>query len=265
MRNELTHRPRRIGAREAARLLSGELTGADRRELMRLLSAAAGPAQPHELVGESRAVAAFIHASRRPAPPAGRAHSGTARFLTRAAAVKLVAGGAALLVGAAALAAETGQLPDGPQQQAHDVFAPFGVPAPRGDTAPSPSPASSLTPGSAPSQTPGAGTVPVDRQALLAPCRSFVDNQKRHRPRPLDSAVLATLVAAAGSQQAIPALCTRVLAGATDDHTGPATSPDGRPSTTPSTGDPGKHDSARRQGGTSAAPDPGGHPHPSPP
>jgi hypothetical protein len=262
MRNERTHRPRRIGAREAARLLSGESTGADRWELVRLLSAASGPAQPHELVGESRAVAAFVHASRQPTLAARRAQSGTARFLTRAAAVKLVAGSAALLVGAAALAAETGQLPDGPQQHAHDVFAPFGVPAPERGATPTPPHASGPAAGSTGSPTPGTAAGP-DRQALVQPCRTFVENQKKRHPRPLDPAVLATLTKAAGSTDAIAALCARVLAGATNVPSGGQ--PSVQPSTTPSPGGSGDQDNARRQGGTSAAPDPGGHPHPSPP
>ena len=44
MRTARGPRPRRIGAREAEQLLTGAPVGPDRRELVHLLSAAAGPA-----------------------------------------------------------------------------------------------------------------------------------------------------------------------------------------------------------------------------
>src|SRR6266545_409392 len=119
MRTARTHPSRRIGAREAEALLTGAPTCPDRRELARLLSAAAGPAQPHELAGEGIAVAAFVHASRQPpAAKAGRTGPTLVRALTRAVVLKVAAGAAVLLVGGAALAAETGHLPDGAQRRA---------------------------------------------------------------------------------------------------------------------------------------------------
>jgi hypothetical protein len=256
MRTMRTPRPRRLGAREAERLLTGAPTGSDRRDLVRLLAAAAGPVRPRELSGESTVVAAFVHASRQPlVPRVERDRPALTRWLTQTVAIKVVAGAAALLVGAAALAAETGTLPDGVQQHAHDFFSGLGVPAPDasgpstspspGGTGPGPNPSMS----SHPPATPDA--------AITALCRTYVQSQKKPDSKALDPAALRTLAAAAGGEARILPYCEEVLASSVAP---PAGSDDPTPTPDRTSVDPGKgHGNS-----DPATPGQRGHPHPSP-
>src|SRR5262249_50801637 len=212
MRTQRNHRPRRIGAREAEQLLTGTSTSPDRRDLVRLLAAAAGPARPQELADERTAVAAFVRASRRPPrvrPP--RAGPPPPRALPRAVAIKVAVGAALLFLGGAALAAETGTLPDGVQQRVHDFLSGLGVPAPAGSdrsgadedrTRPTPS---------------ATGRPPTTHEpAIVAQCRAFVLSHRKPHPSSVDPAVLRALIAAAGSEANIAAYCAEVLG----DHDG---------------------------------------------
>src|SRR2546423_640826 len=125
MRTLRPRTPRRLTARAAEQLLTGQPAGPDLRGLGRLLSAAAAPARPGELAGERAAVEGFRRAYRRPPE---RRHRPIAVALRRTAVVKAATGAAVLFVGGTALAAGTGSLPDPAQQSAHDLL---GVPAPR--------------------------------------------------------------------------------------------------------------------------------------
>lgn len=272
MRKARTDRLRRIGAREAEELLTGVPTGAGRDELVRLLAAAAAPGRPHELAGESAAVAAFSSASRQPPATLRRARPAHAWTLTRAVAVKVAAGVAALFLGVAALAAETGHLPTGAQQRVHDVLAPLGVPAPNGGgtghrTPPRDAGNSVDAATSGPDQ--GAATAadgpPSVDPSLVGPCQKFVQNQKKHRPKPLDPATLNALTAAAGTAEAIPAFCAKVLGSDQSAPPGPDSQPGVQPPTTPNTGDDGDRVGKHGSDGLPAAPGQGVHPHPSAP
>jgi hypothetical protein len=133
-----TRRIHRIGPAEADRLVTGDHTGTSYAALNELLDAARGPATAEELQGEKAAVAAFTahrrSAARTPRRPAK----------ARAAVVTVATGLALLALGGTAVAARTGNLPQGAQQHAHRLFSALGVPAPRtGPPGPSPSPNSS--------------------------------------------------------------------------------------------------------------------------
>ncbi len=260
MRTMRTPRPRRLGAREAERLLTGALTGPDRRDLVRLLAAAAGPVRPRELSGESTVVAAFVHASRQPlVPRVERDRPALTRWLTQTVAIKVVAGAAALLVGAAALAAETGTLPDGVQQHAHDFFSGLGVPAPdaSGPSA-SPSPGGSGQPGPNPSAS--SNPLATPDAAIAALCHTFVQSQKKPDSKAMDPAALRTLAAAAGGEAEIPAYCEEVLANSVAP---PASGDDQTPTPDRTSVDP--NDPGKGHGNSDpASPGQRGHPHPSP-
>src|SRR5947209_2751196 len=116
---------RRLTAREAEQLLTGQPAGPDLRWLGRLLAAAAAPARPDELTGQRAAMEGFRRAYRH--APDRRRPRRLAVALRRTVVVKAAAGAAVLFVGGTALAAGTGTLPDPAQQSAHDLL---GVPAP---------------------------------------------------------------------------------------------------------------------------------------
>ena len=120
------------GARALGQRLADEPVQPDGPNLARLLSAAAGPARPHELAGEQAVLDAYCRAGRSTATPV-RPPAVPLVTLTRALAVKVAAAAAVLSIGSAALAAQTGHLPSGAQQAAHDLFSSWGVPAPAKD------------------------------------------------------------------------------------------------------------------------------------
>ncbi|OLB82503.1 MAG: hypothetical protein AUI14_00490 [Actinobacteria bacterium 13_2_20CM_2_71_6] len=212
-----THRPRttrRLTAREAEQLLTGQPVAPDRRALARLLAAAAAPARPGELAGERLAVEAYSRAYHQPVG-AGR-RGGLARAVRRTALVKATVGATVLLVGGAALAAETGRLPAPAQQSAHDLLYPFGVPAPRQEPPAGqveqppnhrmPVPATSPS-GAVASVAPHAVTPSADVATL---CRSYLGALARHEP--VDPEVHQKLVALAGGPKKIVGYCGRLLA-----------------------------------------------------
>jgi hypothetical protein len=253
MRIARTHRQRRIGVREAEALLAGAPTRQDRHELVRLLAAAAGPAQPSELAGEAAALAAFAYASRQPpAPIAGRTGPTLVRALTRAVAVKLVAGAATLLIGGAALAAETGHLPESAQRRAHEMFSSLGVPSPHGKR---PAPAAKR-PSAAPS-TPGPHGPDQGEPEIVRLCRQYLKIQKKDSA-PLDQDELRKVATAAGGTANIAPYCTNLL----NDHDGRKNGPAGEPSSSPQ---PGNHGKGHGKDNPPAQPGQDRHPHPSRP
>ena len=210
MRTLRPRTPRRLTAREAEQLLTGQPAGPDLRGLGRLLSAAAAPARPGELAGERAAVEGFRRAYRRPPE---RRRRRVAVALWRTAVVKAATGAVVLFVGGTALAAGTGSLPDPAQQSAHDLL---GVPAPRhhepggliggghrDGTPTSPGPATrTFTPtGSTPS-------VPASPD-LAQLCRTYLAAVAAHREP--DPAVRQQLTAAAGKPNKIAPYCVGLL------------------------------------------------------
>src|SRR5689334_2872820 len=121
-----TRRTHRIGHAEADRLVAGDHPGPIHAPLKKLLDAATAPATADELRGEKAAVAAFT-AHRKSAARAARRTPAR----TRTAVVTVTAGLALLTLTGTAVAARTGNLPQGAQQHAHRLFSALGVPAPR--------------------------------------------------------------------------------------------------------------------------------------
>src|SRR6266511_421144 len=185
MRTARTHPSRRIGAREAEALLTGAPTCPDRRELARLLSAAAGPAQPHELAGEGIAVAAFVHASRQPpAAKAGRTGPTLVRALTRAVVLKVAAGAAD----------QSSATPHGP----------------------------GATPSTAGGARPDSASKGKNDPAIVRLCQEYVKLQKKPDGQTMDPAAFRALEAAAGGAVNVAAYCAKVLG---EDRNAPSTNP----------------------------------------
>jgi hypothetical protein len=219
---------RRIGAREAERLLAGRPTDSDHQRLARLLAAAAAPT-PDKLAGGLPVLVAFAQEQRQasPKPALARTYRRLAFPIGRMTAVKATAGLAVVLVGGTALAAETGRLPGRVQRQAHDMFSSLGVPAPRagngqrgvggvGDQAPHASPS--------------AGTPGPDRAASLELCRAWDAAQKDPHGKAMAAEKLKAVIKAAGGVASVPAYCAEVLATDTQPQS-PATPPTSRPHT----------------------------------
>ena len=216
----------RLGPAEVERLLAGDPTGPEHRGLATLLDAAKAPATGGELAGEDAAVARLVAAYREAAPtspPRGRRR---ARIASSAgtAAVKVAAGVVVLAVGGSALAAETGRLPAGAQQTAHELFSAVGIPAPTTTAAPTGAPATrpapsatptpSRTPTATPATTPAPGTVDP---ALRKLCRAWTVHHKPHG-KAMTATAKRTLIRAAGGEAAVPAFCAHLLGGPAATH-----------------------------------------------
>ncbi len=208
---------RRIGRREAERLLSGRSGDAERPDLGYLLRAAAAPAHPDEIADEPAAVALFARQYE-----LGRtAGAGEGyRFLRprlapgRAFALRLAVVLAALLAGGLVTGAETGILPAALQRPAHRLFSSLGIPPP--STAATPGRSSRASPpagGVQPSPTPAptaagpTGTGAPVSADLATACRTYLTQGKDG----LAAKELAALRAAAGGTEKITAFCTAAL------------------------------------------------------
>jgi hypothetical protein len=207
---------RRIGRREAEQLLGRGRTGSEHAELSFLLAAAAAPPRPDELVGLPSAMAAFERAGDLDRPMARQIRRS---LLARSVAVKALAGAAALLVGGTAVAAETGSLPGGAQQQAHDLFSSLGVPAPGAGADPPGATPTLAEPSPTPSPSGVGRTLSPSSPAVLGLCRAWAANQT-NKGKAMAAEALQDLAAAAGGAERIGALCAPLLA----NDRGPATS-----------------------------------------
>jgi hypothetical protein len=187
-----TRRTQRIDLDEADRLVSGEPPGPTQAGLGILLDALRAPARPGELSAEKATVAAFT-AHRRSAVRAARRNR---RSLTRSALVPAMAALALLLFGGTAVAARTGNLPEGAQQHAHRLFSALGVPAPRTGPGHHPSPAASTGPSPSPSRAPGPAAVELGWCADWQPGGPSLSSENHRRLR-----------TAAGSEKGIPGYC----------------------------------------------------------
>jgi hypothetical protein len=191
---------------QADRWVAGD-PPADHQGLAELLAAAKAPATAEELAGERAAVAGFA-AARRAASPRGRSRVRMSRS-TRAVVVNAAAG--LVLVGGAgtAVAARTGNLPDGAQQHAHRLFSALGVPAPRtvrDDPSPLPSASPSETTSRPhPTPTPGVPATSPAEAVAAGWCRTW-----SAAPHDSNARWRRDLIAAAGGEQNIPAYCTEL-------------------------------------------------------
>lgn len=196
-----TSRRRRIGQREAEQLLTGDPTGSEHPELSQLLAAAAAPPRPDELAGLRAAVAAFERAgseeqTSRYAPARNRS-----RRLIRPVILKVAAGVAVALLGGTAVAAETGNLPGGAQQRAHDLFSSLGVPPTEAPRRSLPAPVGTKTPPGGVKET----AAPVPRDLCLA------WRQAGRKPKGMAAEAVQALIQAAGGARHIAAYCAPLL------------------------------------------------------
>ena len=214
-----TSRMRRIGPHEAEQLINAGSEGGAYPELSHLLAAAAAPPRPDELVDLRSAVAAF--------EAAGLDYDLSARVAARrrtfakSVLVKAVAGVALVMFGGTALAAETGTLPRGAQQHAHEAFSALGVPPPGDGSAPTGSPSGQATPSPTPSTGNQSRTPKLSDAAILGLCRSWQAQQKNPANKPMEDEALRALTAAAGGEKHIESFCAPLLAAG---HGQPATS-----------------------------------------
>ncbi|MEJ3748283.1 hypothetical protein WEI85_33985 [Actinomycetes bacterium KLBMP 9797] len=201
-RKMCTARTRRIGPREAERLLSAAGSDPAYPELSALLAAAAAAPRPGERAGLEAALAAFETAAPAPAPTARR------RWLTRSFVLKTATGTAVLLFGGTAVAATTGTLPAGAQRYAHDAFSAVGVPAPPSRRA---EPTTVKT--SAPAATPSnrGRTLAPTSPALKGLCQAWQAHQKRPNDPPMSAEAFRDLARAAGGEARIATLCAPFL------------------------------------------------------
>ncbi|MEH1123781.1 hypothetical protein [Micromonospora sp. CPCC 206061] len=230
----LTARKRRIGHREAEQMLSTPGSDPTHPELSYLLAAAAAPPRSDELVGLAAAVAAYERAgfaTGETAVPAPRRS-----WLTRSVAVKAAAGTAVLLMGGTALAAETGNLPNGAQQQAHDLFSGLGVPPPgaRASATPTPGGTPSARPTPAPSPSNHGRTISPSSPAALGLCRAWEAGEKKPTGKKMAAEAFQDLLRAAGGEANIAKFCAPLL------DAGPAENGQGPPSAKPSRPNEGK-------------------------
>lgn len=221
-----------IGPDDVDRLIAGEPTGPEHRGLAALLSAAKAPPSPGELAGERAAVADFVAAYREgqsTSLPTGR-HRARKPMPARAAAVKVAASVAVLVVSGSAVAAETGHLPATAQRYAHDLFASVGVPAPRrpartaepvvGHSTPAATDPTGTTP---PAHTSGAAT-PASPSARPEPavtetpkgadarglCEAWAA-QREPQAKAMAAKSRQELVTLAGGEDRIPDFCAPLL------------------------------------------------------
>jgi hypothetical protein len=202
---------RRIDRREAERLLSGGPVHPDRTGLTELLDLVAAPARPDELAGRQEAVAAFLRIRHQtPAAPARHGRRRLVSTLSRAAAVKLIAGLVVVLAGGTALAAGTGHLPSVIQHGAHELLSPFGVPVPDATSAsPSATRHGAGTPSSPPRPGPGAVASPTDPVAVSL-CQTWAEQRRKNGKIP-NTPEMRVLADAAGGEDKIPTYCAPVL------------------------------------------------------
>lgn len=230
--------PRRIGRREAERLLAREPATADRAGLAEVLAHAAAPPMPDELHGGDTALAEYVRAvSRARARPTtlSRPRASTVDARSRRA-VQLACAVVAAALGGVMWAAQAGALPAPAQQLVHDLLGPVGVPAPAprdNTTAPDAVPPTTHTT-AAPTAQPGTEPGRDEPPPMEALCRAHLDHQNdpANAP-PLDPAAADRLTRAANGPAKVDDYCGTLLAEHASDRDWPnATQPPDVPTPT---------------------------------
>ena len=234
-----TWRTHRIGLHEADRLVAGGRTGPGSPGLEHLLDAARAPATAGETRGE-QAMAIALAAERRRAVLTARP-KGDIRVQmptsARTIVVSITAAVALLSVGGTAVAAKTGNLPDGVQQHAHDLFSALGVPAPgTGPTVSPPGPTASAAPSTAvtrptpapiPKPRPHRTPTPTPTVTAAAEVRAWCEAWRvaSGGGHPMNGRARRDLTAAAGGEENIAQYCTDQIGSASPGATATATKP----------------------------------------
>ncbi|MCU7727814.1 hypothetical protein ODJ79_29205 [Actinoplanes sp. KI2] len=215
-----TWRATPTGQDEADRLVGGDRSDPG---LDHLLDALRAPATPGELGGEREVVAALATERRRAAlteRPEGRVRVRVPKT-TRTLVVSIATGLAVLSVGGTAVAAGTGNLPDGLQQRAHRLFSALGVPAPRtGPTAVAPTPSGAASPTPSPTATPtptptpeATATATPSTAQVAAWCMAWQTAENGGKPMP--GRTRRDLIKAAGGADEVADYCARAGVSAT--------------------------------------------------
>jgi len=204
-----TRRRGRIDLAQADRLAAGGRPGPEHQGLGHLLDAVRAPATAEELAGERAMVAALAEARRRavPAtPPKGKARV-KVPLSARTVVVNVAAGLALLSAGGTAVAARTGNLPAGAQQQAHRLFSALGVPAPRTGGTPAPAPGT-RTPGTPVTSRPPVPATPAP-PVTIPPgwCRAW---RAEPKGKAMEARSRSALIAAAGGEEKVDDYCARL-------------------------------------------------------
>jgi hypothetical protein len=220
-----TRRTRRIGLAEADRLVAGKPSSPDPWGLGVLLDAVKAPPSVDELAGERAAVAGFVATYRNAAAtaPPKRRNRVQLRLSTRAVALKVAAAMTVLAAAGTAVLAQTGNLPAGAQQRAHDMLSSLGVPAP--DDGPRPAPTGPVRPSTSapPSGTPAAPTRATTDPTALSLCRQWDAARQKPRGKAMTAEAKHALAEAAGGQSKIADFCTTLLDNAPATPSAPAT------------------------------------------
>ncbi len=253
-------RPDGIDLAEADRLVSGHRPDPQRYGLGLVLDAARAPARDEELAGEQEAVTRLV-AARRAVLSEGLGRSHDAQVPAARKVVVGLAAAMASLVVVGVTAAETGSLPASVQQRAHDMFSRFGVPAPgddrrqggdpSGGADPAPT-ASAVTPTPTPAPMPesspaGAGTADPSGPQARALCQAWNAAGRDPSGATMDSRSWRALVAMAGGQSRVPALCADLLGTPSSDTAASAAATPRSTGGGPAT--PGRSAGGRRSGG----------------
>jgi hypothetical protein len=244
-------RPDRIGRTEADQLVSGNCHDPQPSGLGLVLDAVRAPAWAEELADGEDAVTRLV-AARRAVLSDDPPRSCDVVVPARSKAVVAVAAALGLLVVGGVAAAETGNLPAGVQQRAHDLFSVLGIPAP--DQGPGREPAGrypvrAIADRSRPGHdavSSGTGGL-VQRRTGARPVPGVEDAGRDPNGAAMDGASWQALVAAAGGRARVAALCTAQLTTAPGDDPTSAT-----PTTHPGAGqgNPSHSAGGRRNGGS---------------
>jgi hypothetical protein len=227
-----TRRTRRIGLAEADRLVAGKPFSPDPWGLSVLLDAAKAPPSVDELAGERAAVAGFLAAHRKAAAtaPSKRRNRARLQLSARAVALKVAAAVTVLAMGGTAVAAQTGKLPAGAQQRAHDMLSSLGVPAPDDGPRPAPTgpvrPSKSARPSATP--TPPTSAATTDPVALTL-CQQWDAARRKPHGEAMTAEAKHALAKAAGGQAKVADFCITLLDNPPATPSGPATANPSQP------------------------------------
>lgn len=242
-----TRRTRRIGLAEADRLVAGKPSSPDPWGLGVLFDAAKAPPSVDELAGERAAVAGFLAAHRKAAAttPSKRRNRAQLRLSARAVALKVAAAVTVLAMGGTAVAAQTGKLPAGAQQRAHDMLSSLGVPAP--DDGPRPAPTGPVRPSKSaqPSATPTPPTSATTDPVALTLCQQWDAASRKPHGKALTAEAKHALAEAAGGPSKVADFCVALLGNPTATPSGPATATPSQPGDGSGNGKGKGHDTTR--------------------
>ncbi|MFG2107419.1 hypothetical protein [Micromonospora chersina] len=227
---------------DAARAGAPAEPGGDR--LAHLLAAAAAPADPGELAGEERALAAFRAARAAPVPAPAVAPRPRHRFRLGAALAGLAATATAG-VAFAAVSLDRGTEPTPPPAPSTSGSTGPGTPTDSGSGSAGPTggvPSTAPTPGASggPGRQPNAGK-------LAGLCRGYLAKSDRQRARALETPAFADLATAAGGADRVEGYCLALV---------PEKSPEPAPKPSADGGKTPSADERRATPPTPAAPTP---------